>query len=129
MHKEIIISIVIVGAILVTNYITQNYTNYSIEVVSNNLAQVRSEVLDEKIGNEKIAESTKQIQQSWNNVREKLAYYLEHDELEKIETEITSILSYVEKEEYAEALASVDRGTYILQHLMEKEEFTLINIF
>ena len=129
MHKEIIISIVIVGAILITNYITQNYTKYSIEIVSDSLSKVRNEVLDENTENGKVIESTKQVQELWNDVREKLAYYLEHDELEKIETEITSILSYAEKKEYADALASVDRGTYILQHLMEKEEFTLINVF
>lgn len=128
MHKEIIISIVIVIAIFITNYITQNYTSYSIEVVSESLSQVRNEVMEEA-DNKRIIENTKQVQEKWDNVKEKLAYYLEHDELEKIETEITSILSYVEKEEYAEALASVDRGAYILQHLKEKDEIALINIF
>ena len=69
------------------------------------------------------------MQGKWEDVREKLACYLEHDELEKIETELTTILSYVEKEEYADTLASIDRGGYILKHLKEKEQLSLINIF
>ena len=129
MHKELIISIVIITAILITNYITQRYTSYSIETVSEILSQVRKEVLNEDVENDSAIETAKNMQQKWYEVREKLAYYLEHDELEKIETELTSISSYIEKEEYSEALASVDKGTYILQHLKEKEEFTLINIF
>lgn len=129
MHKEIIISIVIILTILVTNYITQNYTSYSIEAVSEKLNSVREEVIKENVDNNKIVEYAKQVQNKWYDVRAKLACYLEHDELEKIETELTAVSSYVEKEEYSEALASVDRGTYILQHLKEKDEFTLINIF
>lgn len=129
MYKEIIISIIIVICILVVNYITQNYTNYSIETVSEGLGQLKDEFMKEDINNESLIENTRVVKEKWEMVREKLAYYLEHDELEKIETELTAISSYVEKQEYSEALASVDRGTYILQHLREKEDFTLINIF
>lgn len=129
MHKEVIISIVIVLAILGTNYITQNYTNYSIKTISSTLQELRDDVMKENIENEKIIEGAKRVHEEWHKVRNKLAYYIEHDELEKIETELIAISSYVEQEEYVEALASVDRGNYILQHLKEKEDFTLINIF
>ena len=129
MHKEVIISIVIVVAIFVTNYFTQNYTSYSINTVTESLENVRQDVLNENVDNKMIIDSAKKVQEKWYEVRGKLACYLEHDELEKIETELTAVSSYIEKEEYSEALASVDRGTYILQHLKEKDEFTLINIF
>lgn len=129
MHKELIISIVIIIAIFVANYITQNYTNYSILIISQSLNEIRENVKVEEVDNEKVIELANLVHGKWEDVREKLACYLEHDELEKIETELTSILSYVEKEEYADALASVDRGAYILKHLKEKEQLTLINIF
>lgn len=129
MHKEVVISIVIIIAIVILNCITQNYTRYSVDKMSENLEEIRKEIMDENLENKAIAEKASNTHKEWNELKKMLACYLEHDELEKIETELVSMSSYIEKEEYSEALASVDKGVYILEHLREKEKFTLINIF
>ena len=55
--------------------------------------------------------------------------YNESYELEKIETELIAMTGYIEQGEYAEAVASIEKTKYILEHLQEKEKLSLINIF
>lgn len=126
MHKELIISIIIVIVIFVTNYMTENYTQETIVSVSQSLEQVKEKIEE---GQEEILQTVNETQQKWNGARNKLAYYIEHDELEKIETELIAVTGYIEQEEYAEAVASIEKTKYILEHLQEKEKLSLINIF
>lgn len=126
MYKELIISIIIIIVIFVTNYITENFTQETIVTVSQNLQQIKKNIEQEE---ETILESVNETQEKWNEARNKLAYYIEHDELEKIETELIAMTGYIEQEEYAEAVASIEKTKYILEHLQEKEKLSLINIF
>ena len=125
-YKELVISIIIVIVIFATNYITENFTQETIVTVSQSLGQIKEKL--EKEG-EDILENVNQTQAKWNGARNKLAYYIEHDELEKIETELIAMTGYIEQEEYAEAVASIEKTKYILEHLQEKEKLSLINIF
>ena len=125
-HKELIISIIIVIVIFVTNYMTENYTQETIVSISQSLEQVKEKIEE---GQEEILQTVNETQQKWNGARNKLAYYIEHDELEKIETELIAVTGYIEQEEYAEAVASIEKTKYILEHLQEKEKLSLINIF
>lgn len=131
MFKELIISIFIVFLIFVGDSITDNYTRVSIDEASNDLMNLREELMkDEKdikfdIAKQKIDD----IHKKWDIRYEKLAYYIEHDELEKVETELTGLRSYIENEEYSEAVAELDKSVYILEHIKNKSSFNLRNIF
>jgi len=132
MHKELIISIIIIIAIIVTNSITQKFTQNTISTVSESLQNVKTSI--EKIENEKenpelAQKRANETQEKWHISRDKLAYYIEHDEIEKMETELVAMVAYIEQEEYAEAVASIERAKYIIEHIQEKEKLTLINIF
>ena len=59
----------------------------------------------------------------------KLAYYIEHDELEKIELYLTALKSNIETKEYNQAVVEVDSCIFILKHIEEKYSFNLQNIF
>lgn len=126
MYKELIISIIIVIVIFVTNYITENFTQETIVAVSQSLEQVKEKIEKEET---EIQKEVSETQVKWDRARNKLAYYIEHDELEKIETELIAMTGYIEQEEYAEAIASIEKTKYILEHLQEKEKLSLINIF
>ena len=60
---------------------------------------------------------------------DKLAYYIEHDELEKVDTAIINMKSYIETKEYSSAVANLDEGKFILEHIEDKNAFNLVNIF
>lgn len=129
MLKEISICIIIVALILVGNVITQNYTNDSVDIASNELNLLRKEVIKEEVDSDIVNKKINEIYSNWFNRHKKLAYYIEHDELEKVETDLSALKGYIEIEEYKEAVAELDRTIYVLQHIKNKTIFSLDNIF
>ena len=131
MTKELIISIIIVVLIFGGNAITENYTGESVDETKKSLSDLREEIvknedeIDVNIAKEKIDK----IHEQWDSRYEKLAYYIEHDELEKVKTELTGVRGYIEKEEYSEAVPELDKSVYILEHIKEKTALNLKNIF
>ena len=132
MWKEIIICIVIVTAIIGGNILTQNYTVESVENLSGKLSELKKDVLEieEKGGNkDSVNEKMEEIKNEWNKRHDKLAYFIEHDELEKVETNLTGASSFLEIEDYVETISELDKSNFILKHIEEKYAFNLENIF
>ncbi len=129
MLKEIVICIIIVSMILIGNYITQNYTKQSISELTDELSNIRNKVMQENIENEKIKEDVKSINKKWKEKYNKLAYYIEHNELEKIETELTAIKSKIETAEIKNAVKNIDKSIFLLKNVRDRYAFNLENIF
>jgi len=131
MIKEMIISIIIVIVIIFGNSITQGYTSDCVNILTNDLMSLREELIkdgeteDNKMQNEQIDE----IYEKWKGMHDKLAYYIEHDELEKVETNITALKSFIEIKEYSEAVKELDSSVFVLKHIEDKYDFNLQNIF
>ena len=128
MWRETIISIIIILTILLGNHITQNYTSNSIDTISKTLEELKLE-LSEEVNKEKAEEKIKEVDYIWKEISENMAYYIEHDELEKVETNLISLRSLFKTEEYAEAINELDKSIFILKHIENKNAFTLKNIF
>jgi len=132
MYKEIIIIIVILVIILSLNYITQNYTKYCVSEISSELNNLR-EKINNQIDTEEIPEelnnSINSIHNKWDEMYKKLAYYIEHDELEKVETCLTNVRSNIETEELEYSIENLDNCIFILEHIQDKEKLSLANIF
>ncbi len=127
MKKEIIISIVIVLIIVILDIITQNYTNKSMSQVSEKLMDVRADLIN---GNkDKTKEKIIATKKNWDKIKEKLVIYIEHDELEKVEQHMLETESYIEVEEYDVAVQTLDTCNFIIEHIKDKYEFSLKNIF
>lgn len=92
------------------------------------LNNVRVKII-EKDDNTQILENINNLYKYWNSMYKKMAYYIEHDELEKIELYITALKSNVETEEYGQAVEKIDSCIFILKHIEEKYSFNLQNIF
>lgn len=143
MKKELIISIVIFILIIIGNIITQNYTKESVLDLSNNLENLKENIslkIEEEENNKEnnqnnfddnkeLLEEINNITKNWESRHNKLAYYIEHNELEKVEDNLTGLNSLVETEEYNEAVKELDKSIFILKHIEEKYKFNLENIF
>ena len=70
-----------------------------------------------------------EIKQKWDKAHDKLAYYIEHDELEKVETNLTSCKSLAETENYDLAISELEKTVFVLNHITDKYAFNLENIF
>lgn len=128
MYKELIISIVIVSLIFCLNYITQKNTDIAVETVTEKLNIVRNSALEEKPNKDIVKSDINVAYDKWEELDDILSYYIEHDELEKVKTALTSAKSYIEVEEYLESIEAIDKCIYILEHIHEKEMFSLDNI-
>lgn len=129
MLKESIICVVIVIVIIFGNNVTQDYTKETVSELTSELTLLREEMMSQEVDNEKAQNEIERIYEQWQKKHDKLAYFIEHDELEKVETEIISIKSYIESEQYEESVNELDKSVFILQHIEDKYAFNLQNIF
>ncbi len=127
MLKELVISIIIVIAIFSLDIFTQGYTKKSVNTITEKLSNLKVEILNEN--SDKIKNGISDIDEVWIGMHDKLAYYIEHDELEKVDTTIVNMKSYVETKDYSSAVAQLEEGKFILEHIQQKNAFNLQNIF
>ncbi len=129
MYKELIIIIIIIALVIVGNIITQNNTNKSVEAINDELKIFREEILKQTISKAEIEEHIEKINNTWEEKFEKLAYYIEHDELEKASSELTKLKADVETENYDFAIENLDNCVFILEHIKDKSALKIVNIF
>lgn len=127
MFKETVICIVIVVLIFSLDMFTQDYTDRTTSEIN----EIFSELKDLAVKEDKKNMGTKiaELDDKWNKKHDKLAYYIEHDELEKVDTAIVSAKSYIETEDYSSAASELDVGKFVLEHIQEKYKFNLVNVF
>ncbi len=132
MKKELIICILIITLIIITNVVTQNYTKECVALMNQKLDILKEESLNKNINDDNkknISDTIKDIEDNWNSFQEKLAYYIEHDELEKVETQIWAMKGFCEIGKYDEVVPELDKCVFILEHIQDKTKLNVKNIF
>ena len=127
MYKELVVSIIIVVVIFFTDFITQNYTKNSINYLKDELGNLRQS-LEEK-NDEELQDRLNKIDENIEEIHKKLAYYIEHNELEKAETDYEMCKSFTKTKNYDLAIGELDKTVFVLNHITEKYSFNLENIF
>ena len=127
MYKEIIVSILVVVLIITGDILTQRYTRKSVEDLKEKLSNLK--IYLEEENSDEVVKKTQEISNTLEQVHNVLAYYIEHDEIEKMETNFTACKSYVFTGEYSEATAELEKTKFVLDHITDKYSFTLENIF
>ena len=126
MYKEFIIIIGIIILVILGDFLTQKYTKTTVMSLTNKL-----EELKENLKNNKIDNSIKNVEDINNTIEKShtfLAYYIEHDELEKAETYFTSCQSYVYSQNFDLALQETEKTIFVLNHITDRYSFNLENI-
>ena len=129
MLKEFLICIIIITGIVIGNIITQDYSVNSIEDVNNHLRELKETMQNGEKNNEEIHSKVEEIDKKWEDMFSKLAYYIEHDELEKFAKNLENIKTYTELEDYESTRKEINEGIFILEHIEDKYSFNLQNIF
>ena len=127
MYKETIICIFIIILIIGLDIITQNYTKKSTIEITDCLSELKDEIENENLENAKL--KIEELDNKWDNRHDKLAYYIEHDELEKVDTAIVQVKSFVENDDIPSAMSELETGKFVLEHIERKYKFNLQNIF
>ena len=127
MHKEMVICVVFVIFIIIGDIVTQKYTKNTVNYMTNELEILKNGLLEQS--KEEINDEIDKIDRKWKDAHNKLAYYIEHDELEKVETNFTACRSLANNGEYSQAISEVEKTIYVLDHITDKYSFNLVNIF
>ena len=128
MKKEIIVCIIILIFIIIGDIITQKYSKNSADEITKELQELET-MIESNSEISTLTQKIDNIENKWNENYNKWAYFIEHEELEKVKTGIVSIKSYTKSEELGEAMNEVDKTIYILEHIVEKYKVNLKNIF
>ena len=126
MYKEITISVILLVFIFTANYLTRNYTQKSIEEVTQNLESLKTEMLEK---GEQTGEKYDELEKVWLEKYEVLAYYIEHDELEKVSSELFQLKGSIQTDQVDEGIPTIENCKFILDHIKDKDKFEIKNIF
>ena len=129
MFKEIWISIIIVIIVSVADIVSNNYIKNSVKDMSVSLNELRYEIEKNEKNANVIKDKMVDINQKWRDKNEKLSFYIEHDELEKVETELYALNANVDTKDYEQAIEKIEKCKFILKHIENKERLSLKNIF
>ena len=127
MYKKVIIIIVVVFLVVWLDIITNKFTEETLEILSSDLNELKESVLKkDKIESEK---QMKIVKQKWYDRYKLLAFYIEHDELEKVETELVKLQADIGVKEFKHCVSELETIIFILEHIQEKEEMHFRSIF
>lgn len=127
MKKEMIIVSIILIATIIVNFITQKYTSDSVDKINSTLSEILK--IAEEEDSDKLGSKFRELDTEWRKVNNNLAYYVEHDELEKVDTSIVTLKSYLNEQEYKEGITETKKCIFILEHIKDKGKLTVINLF
>jgi len=129
MKKELIICFTVISIVIIGNVLTQNYTKESSKEIHEKLSELKTEVSKEQKNKDKISKKANEIKQRWDERQEILAFYIEHDELEKVETQLFLLNGEIEAELYEDAIPEIQKCIFILEHIEDKTALDIKNIF
>ena len=132
MQKEIFIVIIIIIAIVSIDVLTNNYTKKNFGRIDEKLEEIKQiglSLINEEDKEDELKNKLGELEKDWHNINSKTAFFLEHDELEKINSSMIKFKSYFELEKYTKAIPELENCKFILKHLQDKEAIDLINLF
>ena len=127
MFKESVICIIIVVVIFSLDVFTQDYTNKTTLEITKIFSDLKEQILKED--KEQITKQIASLEESWKGRHNKLAYYIEHDEIEKVDKSIVEINEYIKLGLYDEAIPEIRKCSFILEHIKNKFRLEIKNVF
>ena len=117
MIKETVICIIIVIGIIGLELLTQNFTEKTVKEIREAFSKIENEIVKQNI--EQIKVELENISNKWEEKQKRLAYYIEHDELEKVHTAIVTMKSYIKTNDFSSAMAELEEGKFVIEHIKE----------
>ena len=127
MQKELVICVILVILIIIGDIVPQNYTKNTVNYITGELESLKQSLFEKD--DDKANKEISKIDNKWKEVYDKLAYYIEHDELEKVESNFTACKSLAKTREYEQSISELEKTVYVLEHITDKYSFNLVNIF
>lgn len=124
--KELIISGIVIAVIVAGNILTGNFIDNKLNHIIGLLDEISPILEDEdyEVASDKIGEIREYLDES----EAVLSCYIEHDELEKVQSSLVLLESYI-KMESDEAFSEANQMEFVIKHIEEKDDMKIKNIF
>lgn len=122
--REFIMLFLIIVFVFAIENITQKNTESVLREINSKIFEVEEELYS-KNNKDKMNEFSK----FWKNKEAKLAFYMEHNELELISSKITNAKTNIENNNIDEAIEYLDEIKFRIEHIKNKQKLELKNIF
>ena len=126
MYREAVIIVLIILLIIIGDILTHKFTTKTVAEISGEIFLLTESVKNNK---DDIQQKLNNIEKAWEKYSEKLAYYIEHNELEKVARQLTLIKGNIDVGEYNQAVPQLDDCVYVINHIKDKESLLIRNLF
>ncbi len=127
--KEIIIIVVSLLIVIIGSNISQAYLNTAGNELIEKLEELKVEI--EKAQNSEENNSkdlANTIYEKWEKVEEKWSIIITHNELDLIQVALIGMKTYIEEDKYEDAMEELEKSSFLLEHIQQKEKLALKNV-
>lgn len=125
--KEYAIVIIILIAVFCIDYFTSKSLGESVSWMRDGINSLENKINENK--EDEAQEEFYKLEEHWKEETEKLSLFVEHNELEKVSSEIVVIEANFETDEADKVLENIAELRFLLEHIEEKNQLKLKNIF
>ena len=83
---------------------------------------------NKRIESKELKQKSEDIYKEWLGMNDTLTFYIEHDELEKVNVQLERIIANFNVDSTEDAVPEIKETIYILRHIEKKQRLTLRNI-
>lgn len=83
---------------------------------------------NKRIESKELKQKSEDIYKEWLEMNDTLTFYIEHDELEKVNVQLERIIANFNVDSTEDAVPEIKETIYILRHIEKKQRLTLRNI-
>lgn len=129
--KDTLIIIVIVVVIIGGDILIRNHLSKTTEELVSNLEELKEETISLKNINETDALKTnmKEVETKWRKISNVWSIIIVHQEIDNIEQALIRAKSNIEEGELEDALPEIETAIFFAEHINEREQLKLKNIF
>lgn len=125
--KKILLIISILMIVIALDLLLYFKTDKLIQDIQDDLAKLEECIDDNNV--EKSKEEVNNLVKNWNKTENTLSFFIEHEEVEKVSLKIVVIEENTKNDEYESALEDIAETKHLLEHIEDKYNLNLKNIF
>ena len=129
--KEFGIILICVTIVIGLSMVSQNYLEKTADKILEELEELRIQI-EEAINtknNEFSLELANKEYSEWEEITPKWSLIIEHEELDQIQLSLLGVKTALRANELEDSLQEIEKSIFLLNHIKEKGEFKLKNIF
>lgn len=127
--KEILIIIISILIVIIGSNISQGYLNKTSDELIQDIEMLREEIKKAQNSEENISKQlAKDLYNKWEKVEKNWSIIVIHNELDLIELALISMKTYIEENEYSDAIKELEKSNYLIEHINDNEKLELKNI-